>query len=161
MAAGENVYRFGPNVQKWIDPLGLCKGKATIRHYEPEPNRPHFTVEVQQGKNRFVTEQYGVPGTDTGIAAGDSLAAEGLTPKSLYEFELPDAKAAMDYQKQLIQATNLRNAKGISGPLYDVETKSCLTHCFDVVQTGGVENVPATSKNTLSLHKFMKKFEVK
>ena len=27
LAAGENVYIFGPNVQGWIDPLGLCKKK--------------------------------------------------------------------------------------------------------------------------------------
>jgi hypothetical protein len=27
LVAGENVYRFGPNTQKWIDPLGLCKKK--------------------------------------------------------------------------------------------------------------------------------------
>jgi hypothetical protein len=25
LAAGENVYGFAPNVQGWIDPLGLCK----------------------------------------------------------------------------------------------------------------------------------------
>jgi hypothetical protein len=24
MVAGENVYRFGPNVQTWVDPLGLA-----------------------------------------------------------------------------------------------------------------------------------------
>jgi len=25
LAAGENIYLYAPNVQKWIDPLGLCK----------------------------------------------------------------------------------------------------------------------------------------
>jgi RHS repeat-associated protein len=25
LAAGENVYAYAPNVQRWIDPLGLCK----------------------------------------------------------------------------------------------------------------------------------------
>ena len=29
LMAGENVYGFGPNAQKWIDPLGLCKKSAT------------------------------------------------------------------------------------------------------------------------------------
>jgi len=28
LAAGENVYSFGPNVQTWNDPLGLCKKKV-------------------------------------------------------------------------------------------------------------------------------------
>jgi RHS repeat-associated protein len=27
LAAGSNVYAFGPSVQGWIDPLGLCKNK--------------------------------------------------------------------------------------------------------------------------------------
>lgn len=30
LAAGENVYIFGPNVQGWIDPLGLCKKKPIV-----------------------------------------------------------------------------------------------------------------------------------
>ncbi len=28
LVPGENVYAFGPNVQRWIDPLGLCKKKT-------------------------------------------------------------------------------------------------------------------------------------
>jgi hypothetical protein len=33
LAAGENVYAFGPNVQKWIDPLGLCKKQSKPDFY--------------------------------------------------------------------------------------------------------------------------------
>jgi RHS repeat-associated protein len=35
LAAGENVYGFGPNTQTWIDPLGLCKkGPQTWNEFQ-------------------------------------------------------------------------------------------------------------------------------
>jgi RES domain-containing protein len=44
MVAGENVYRFGPNTQGWIDPLGLCKDKGL-------PKGRDFDDEVYRGVN--------------------------------------------------------------------------------------------------------------
>ena len=40
LAAGENVYRFGPNAQVWIDPLGLCIKEYDIKKYGEFKNHP-------------------------------------------------------------------------------------------------------------------------
>jgi RHS repeat-associated protein len=41
LAAGENVYGFGPNAQVWIDPLGLCKeGGFKAGRYAPDRELP-------------------------------------------------------------------------------------------------------------------------
>jgi hypothetical protein len=164
LAAGENVYAYGPNVWNWADPLGLkCEdtsGTALIREYRPIHNQPHFTIETRHGGKSYTTEQYGMPGTPTSIANTDSYGAEGLGTTNTFKFDLPDANAAMKHQKQLVKESMERSRKGISGPQYDVDTQSCLTHCFDVLRAGG-ENAPKTSERTVSLFRYMKGHIVK
>lgn len=45
LAGGFNLYRYGSNPIGWIDPLGLCPGKAIVRQSRSEYG-PHFDVEV-------------------------------------------------------------------------------------------------------------------
>ena len=50
--------------------------------------------------------------------------------------------------------------KGITGSQYDVNTQSCLTHCFDVLRAVG-ENASKTSERTVSLFKYMNRHIIK
>ncbi len=42
MIAGVNVYAFGPNTQKWIDPLGLCKSTKLAKLLKTEKDTAFF-----------------------------------------------------------------------------------------------------------------------
>jgi len=164
LAAGENVYAYASNVWGWVDPLGLsCEstsGKAIIREYRPEPNRPHYTIDVQHGNNKYISEQLGAEGENIIISNSDVMAERGAQVSNSFAFDIPNAKNAMQYQKIKVAESNNNYYKGISGPLYDAETQSCLTHCFDVLRAGGAQNVPDTSKVSKSLYKYMLKHKV-
>lgn len=74
---GENLYQFGPNTQRWVDPLGLTckKGKAkTYADYAREATKNPRSSEVMLGKYK----QDGV-----------SYVEEAIKRKSTY-FELDD-----------------------------------------------------------------------
>lgn len=85
------------------------------------------------------------------------MAERGAKPSNQFHFDLPDAANSIQYQKIQVAVSNDNFFRGIPGPLYDAETQSCLTHCFDVMRAGGAKNVPETSKVTKSLFKYMLK----
>ena len=58
-------------------------------------------------------------------------------PNSTVKVEVPDAKAAQDYQKTKI---------GQDTGTYDKNTNSCLTHACDVLWESGVD-VPTNAKD--------------
>jgi len=62
------------------------------------------------------------------------------------EIELPNAKAAMEYQQKLIDSWDLGK--------YDVYENSCLTHVTDVMEAGGN---PAVAKTKRGKNDFVKK----
>ena len=73
----------------------------------------------------------------------------GMEPEKIITVQLPDANAAIEYQKNRIDTPD--------GP-YCVETNSCLTHVFDVMREGGKLGVPENSK-PLTAGKYLKKLE--
>jgi hypothetical protein len=149
LAAGENVYAYGPNVWNWADPLGLkCedtskKGTATIRQYENGYPEGHFTVEIDDGVKKLHTEQV-ITSADYSTTTIRQVPPSG-PPVTTKVVEIPDAESAMNYQKSLI-------GKEL-GP-YDVHTNSCLSHTVDVIEKGGGK---AVSKTRLGLAKFLRK----
>lgn len=143
-------------------------GKGIIRQYLiPDPNNPgrrvsHFTIEVQDGEKSYITEQLGVPGSTVSVVNKDTLRSRGTTPSAMFEFEVPDASTSIEYQKRLVEESEERRRKNLPSPMYDLETKSCLTHCFDVLREGGVRDAPTTSNPMdRNIYKYMKKHEVK
>ena len=55
LVPGENVYAFGPNIHKWIDPLGLCKEgtRSTVDDFIKTNVNPNFQQNV---KNAFTSD---------------------------------------------------------------------------------------------------------
>ncbi len=144
---GNNAYHYAPNPIGWIDPLGLsaecpCAGTATIHWLDnrgPGNAFGHYTISVERAGQVLHTEQLGMPGTSTAIAVNESA-----TTKVSRTIELPDAKAAQDFQQSQLDK---------EGPAYDTKTRSCITHVADVLRAGGIP-VPTDS---LAQFKFIKK----
>jgi hypothetical protein len=145
MAAGDNIYTYAPNMWGWIDPLGLCKGKATIRHSFPEPENRfgHYSVEVKHGNNTLHTEQVitSYDYSTTTIDKVNQIYSEA--PVKEITIDLPNAKGAMEYQRSMINKE--------LGP-YSEKTNSCVEHVCNVLRAGGVD-VP---NSALGQFKFLK-----
>ena len=58
LAAGENTYRYGPNVLGWIDPLGLTCTPSRYEHYYRAMSRSDFEHFLSTGKLRATTETF-------------------------------------------------------------------------------------------------------
>ena len=144
LAAGENVYAYGPNVWMWADPLGLkcedgsTKGIGKIHAYSPESlgqRSPHFTVETI-GETRMHTHQ--VVDIDTKLTTMDH--ATGLPkPTSTYTVELADIDAAQRLQKSRL---------GAELGTYNIRKNSCLTNACDVLREGGAD-IPGSGKELI------------
>ena len=150
LLGGLNNYQYAPNPITWIDPLGLsCKeGQVEIIRYQ-EGNQPHFVVKTTYGDKTMTTEQQssGGFGGPTEIVEGDFSEMLGMTPVQVIKVNVPNAEAAMAYQKM--------RAGTPDGP-YCSGTNSCLTHVFDVMRAGGAEGVPTDSKTKSSIKYLMK-----
>ncbi|WP_321882646.1 RHS repeat-associated core domain-containing protein [Paraburkholderia bannensis] len=149
LAGGVNAYRYAPNPVQWVDPLGLtCTGTATINWYDnrsPDNAYGHYSIATQNGNNILETHQLGAPGTDTMISDDLTMLHPSTDPLVKSKtIELPDAKAAQNFQKE-----NLNRV----GPAYDTKHRSCVTHVGDVLRAGGV-NVPA---EPVAQFKFLKR----
>tara|TARA_Y100000296_G_C5158244_1_gene250372 strand:+ start:991 stop:1323 length:333 start_codon:yes stop_codon:yes gene_type:complete len=92
----------------------------------------------------------GRAGSPASIVNDDfSNAMLGMEPKKVITTDLPDAEAAMDYQKSRLNDPNTP---------YCVEHNSCLTHVYDVLRAEGKENVPENSKK-LSSARYLRNLE--
>jgi uncharacterized protein RhaS with RHS repeats len=148
LLGGMNNYQYVPNPTGWIDPLGLsCKeGTAIVRQYDNGHAEGHFTVEIVHGDAKYMTHQVITKDdmSQTTIRRA-STYAEGKTPVHETIINLPDANAAMQYQKNMI---NMELGQ------YDALNNSCLSHVCDVVEAGGGSPV---SRSRLGYGKFLKK----
>jgi len=156
LVGGINHYQYAPNPVNWVDPFGLsCKeGTATIIKIGHGKNM-HFAIQVKTKFDTTKTHQHGgieedgtrtntlIIGFDEEDFAGQSI--EKATIK------LPNAIAASDLQRQLLREGDMAldradwNPENLDTPLYDPVNQSCLTHVFDVLKAGGIENVPDNS----------------
>jgi RHS repeat-associated protein len=134
LAAGENVYAYAPNVWGWVDPLGLkCEnsaGTATVYWHDnrgPGNAFGRYSVETSTGSKTIHTHQLGTPGTDTMISTD---LGGVVSPTKSHTFDLPNAKAAQEFQLQNLNKT---------GPPYDTKTRSCVTHVGEVLRAGGLD----------------------
>jgi hypothetical protein len=133
----------GPNVWNWIDPLGLKCGKATIRQYENGYPEGHFTVEIDDGVNRFHTEQLITKKDRSATSIFNTYVENNAAHTKV--IDIPDATSAMEYQKSLI---------GKELGAYDTHQNSCLSHVVDVMESGGAKPV---SKTDFGYGKFLMK----
>lgn len=141
LLGGVNNYQYAPNPTGWIDPFGLsCKeGKAIIRQYENGHPEGHFTIEIIIGDTRYNTHQVITSRNDhsktTIVRAGKF--SKGNVPVHEAIIDLPDAQAAMNKQKNMIN-----EELGV----YDPIENSCLSHVCDIVEVGGTPSVTRTDK---------------
>jgi RHS repeat-associated protein len=152
LAAGSNVYRFAPNVYKWVDPLGLkcdhinsenkSNGKAIIRKSFPDEDNPfgHYSVETQCENKSIHTEQV-ITSWDYNTTTVDEVLSE--IPVKEVVIDLPNPKGAMDYQRSVF-------GKEL-GP-YSQKTNSCVDHVCNVLRAGEVD-IP---NSALGQFKFLK-----
>ena len=136
LQGGEQTYRYVPNPCGYVDPLGLTtcplvtNGIATVIWHD---NRGaansfgHYSIEVKFGDEILHTHQLGVPGSTTRVSTN---MLDRLPVSKTAVFDLPDAKAAIEFQKSVLDKI---------GPLYDVKTQSCVTHVMDVLRAGGLD----------------------
>jgi RHS repeat-associated protein len=164
LLGGVNGYQYAPNPVGWVDPFGLtCKeGYAYIYHYEG-PTSPHFAIVTEFDGNKFGTEQLGSAG-ETTLDMEFNPPDATLPLQAVYKVKLADAEAAQKYQKGLVDqgyaALDRANydPNKLDTPMYCVETQSCLTHVFDVLNAGG-KPAPKTSPVGLSTRRYMKGIE--
>ncbi|WP_066962872.1 RHS repeat-associated core domain-containing protein [Microbulbifer sp. Q7] len=149
LLGGINNYQYVPNPLTWIDPYGLsCKeGYAVVRQFENGRQEGHFTIEVVLDDLKYSTHQVITEkdwSNTTIVRAGQyHLASSG--PIHEVTIPLPDAKTAIEHQKNLINE-----------PLgkYQAIENSCLSHVCDILDAGGG---PKYSKSRIGYGKFFKK----
>ena len=140
LLGGINNYQYVDNPTGWIDPFGLtCKeGKAIIRQYNNGHPEGHFTVEIVTNDLEYSTHQV-ITAKDQSqtTIVRTSRYSKGKTPVHEAVVDLPDAQAALDYQKNMINEELGQ---------YDPLQNSCLSHVCDVVEAGGTPEVTWTDK---------------
>jgi RHS repeat-associated protein len=107
-------------------------GTATIYQYGAR----HTSIAVRLGDEALHTEQIILAnGSSTTIAEATTV---GVT--RAIEVALPDARAALQYQRSVL---------GTATGEYNLATNSCLTHCGDVLRAGGVFGVPSDTRGII------------
>ena len=148
LLGGINHYQYAPNHINWIDPLGLtCKeGHAIVRQFSNGFQEGHFTIEIVQGDLGYATHQVITASNreKTTIARAGSYNEKNAVVHEAI-IPLPNAQAARDYQKSLINCEL---------GAYDPTKNSCLSHVFDVLEAGGGK---AYSKSELGYGRFFRK----
>lgn len=148
LLGGSNNYQYAPNPIQWVDPLGLkCKeGYAIVRQFENGRQEGHFTVEVVHGDLNYATHQT-ILSSDweetTIVRAGRYNSAATAVHEAI--IPLPDAEAAIEYQRNMINSP--------LGP-YEAYGNSCLSHVVDVLSAG---DGPVYGKTRLGYGKFYRK----
>ena len=147
LAGGPNNHSYAPNPIHWIDPLGLsCKeGYAIVRQFENGYREGHLTIEIIQGDIAYHTDQVIRDETNSSTTIRRSNRAfRGRDPVAVSSIPIPDAEAARNLQKSLINEE--------LGP-YDVVENSCVSHVCDILEAGGH---PKIRRHQLSYARFYK-----
>ncbi len=105
-------------------------GHATI-HLDRE--NAHASIEVTHEGTTIHSEQVGATGMDAVGSFFRGNLSEGTIP---IRIPLPNAARAQAFQ---------RATEDYVFGAYDLETRSCVTYCLDVLRAGGVEGVPDAS----------------
>ncbi len=143
LESGEpNFYSYVRDSNSWIDVFGLdCskKGVAKINYFEyldPKGKlQKHFSIDVASKGGKKHTHQV-IFNEKKGTTIIDYDGNLGK-PKKTISIDLPNSKAAIDYQKSITQTDT---------GIYDASKNSCLTHVMDVIRSGGIENAPTNSR---------------
>ncbi len=151
LLGGVNNYQYAPNPITWLDPYGLkCKeGYAIVRQLENGYQEGHLTVEVVFDDVNYATDQV-ITSPDrstTTIRRYGKINSDAIkngTVAHEVRIALPDAEAALEYQKK-IRNTELGK--------YDLIENSCYSHVFDVLEAGGH---PPIQRSKRGFFKFMK-----
>ncbi|MBO0868544.1 MAG: RHS repeat-associated core domain-containing protein [Micromonosporaceae bacterium] len=112
--------------------LPTPRGHATVHIYKG----PHASIEVSANGKAVHTHRVGAQGQNTTPVYFD----EDTAPRRSFKVELPDAEKAQTFQHEGIGRND--------GP-YDLQTRSCVTYCGEVLREGG-QDVPATTFSLLS-----------
>ncbi|WP_372410409.1 RHS repeat-associated core domain-containing protein [Streptomyces luteireticuli] len=102
----------------------------------------HATVKVEMGDDVLHTEQIGRPGT----YAVPAIRTAPHSPTTIkVRIPLPNAGGALAYQE-------VKLGKNLGR--YDLDTRSCVTYCAEVLQAGGVTDLPDMT-SSLELTKYL------
>jgi RHS repeat-associated protein len=93
----------------------------------------HASIAVTHDGTTIHTEQSGTTGTD---AVGSYFQGAVSNSAIRIRIPLPNAARAQAFQKA---------TEGYTFDRYDLETRSCVTYCLDVLREGGVKDVPDPS----------------
>jgi RHS repeat-associated protein len=102
-------------------------GTATVYAYPA-----HFSVEVRYGTEALHTELLPV-GRGTVVLERESAEGAELS----VDISLPDAPGALQYQRSQLGPSNIP---------FDTWRYSCATHCAEVLQEGGIVDVPGETR---------------
>ncbi|MCQ9136304.1 polymorphic toxin-type HINT domain-containing protein, partial [Streptomyces hilarionis] len=116
-------------------------GEGTATVYL-DPVEKHATVKVETADEALHTEQVGVPGTD----AVPAIRAEPHAPTTIrVQISLPNPGGALAFQEVTL-GRNLGR--------YNVDSRSCVTYCAEVLRAGGVTDLPDMS-SSIELTKYL------
>jgi hypothetical protein len=119
-----------PEIRPLTSAADDLSGYATVHLDRPNA---HASISVTYKGNTIHSEQLGEVGTD---AVGSFFRGNLSDTTIPVHFRLPNARRAQAFQ---------RATEGfVFGP-YDLETRSCVTYCLDVLEAGGVEDIPPGS----------------
>jgi hypothetical protein len=105
-------------------------GEAIVHLDKPNA---HASISVSWGGSTIHSEQVGNEGTD---AVGAFFSGE-VSPSTIHvRIPLLNARNAQNFQLA---------TEGHNFGAYDLETRSCVTYCLDVLRAGGLEDVPDSS----------------
>ncbi|WP_339921762.1 RHS repeat-associated core domain-containing protein [Photorhabdus caribbeanensis] len=136
LEGGANHYAYVENPTSWFDPLGLTpeKGIATVLWHDnrgPGNSFGHYSVKIEFGGQTIHTHQFGGLGPNGPSQTKISTRGiQNVPVDKIGVFELPNGKAALDFQKSVLEKV---------GPLYDTKTRSCVTHVMEVLKAGGMD----------------------
>jgi rhodanese-related sulfurtransferase len=133
LAAGENVYGFGPNVQKWIDPLGLsCDKLKSIPKDKP-------VVVVGESMSRVNKVADSLKGRGYDVKTYQPRNFRSFTPTSpgLNSLDLEANRSWLGYWAKTKNATfvdiGLDNARTLPrSPFYQMENRSLYSNWKNV-----------------------------
>ncbi|SER01244.1 RHS repeat-associated core domain-containing protein [Streptomyces sp. yr375] len=132
VSVNHTYYVLAGSTPVLVHNCGGDEGTALVHAHVGDGNNVHFTVEVMDGGGNITHSELMPNAGHTQTAIRDY---QGLAGTSTFSFRLPNSGAARAFQAQKI---------GTGQGRYDFLTNSCLTHVCDVLQKGGVTDLPDT-----------------
>ncbi|MFE9468170.1 polymorphic toxin-type HINT domain-containing protein [Streptomyces virginiae] len=115
-----------------------CDGVATV-HLDPEKKHALITVQAHDGEVMHTEQWGGVDVATNGVRTFDPAILSPFTIN--VRVELPRVQGALAYIERQIG----RSAEGTYPP-YSLGRQSCVTYCMNVLEAGGIEGLPKTTK---------------